>query len=832
MTSAQAILLFIFLTNTAVGCIVFGTNPRRSQNQLFLLFSASLTAWVLFVLNITSSQSSYNAELGIRGASIAGAFIPVTFYLFCQSISNPELSFLRLCSKSKGVLILSVIISLMCGTRFFLQSVTMPTPENGFHVPRADYGPGFIVFILFFPMVIYRTIFTFYKILKSSAGIAKTEMQFALTGMTSALPIAVIIHLVAIVSGSSDPQQYGPLCIIPMNLVIAYGIATRRILGIETVLRRAIAYALLAGFLVMIYVGSWYTVDYLLSDALEDPSLVAQITATIFTILLLTPAQQRMNIAAKKLIAGKSVDTTAMTKKASEIFRSVSTIDLLLKHFSQLLGEALAPKEIALLSLEKRCFQQQYPKTDQTRSLDIDDPIPNMLRKTKNTICRDSLVRLRETAQIRAVKQVMKQTDLSIAVGIFLKDNLEGVLLMGPKVDGEIYDRNEQDALQILCNQFAVALENAHLYTEMQDSKIRNEIMLEQLVSGVIVANPDRKITLINHEAQRITGLSEAETLGQVIDLLPQSISEALETTLATQSGLQNTDTVLFADEEERTMHISMGSAYLLGHDEKPMGALLVFTDMTEVKGLEEQVRRADQLSSVGTLAAGMAHEIKNPLVTIKTFTQLLPDRYEDADFRRDFSSLVAHEVSRIDGIVNHLLHFSKPSKPNLVPINLHNTIEKTLELIHEQLLQKNIELRNHLRAGNDRISGDADLLTQSLVNFNLNAIEAIGSDGIIKVVSSNCTYRFARGEDPGEAVTRTCIRLQISDTGQGISQEQLQKIFDPFFTSKSEGTGMGLSVAHGIIHEHHGAIEVDSIPGKGTTFSIYIPILEEDAAA
>jgi signal transduction histidine kinase len=227
-----------------------------------------------------------------------------------------------------------------------------------------------------------------------------------------------------------------------------------------------------------------------------------------------------------------------------------------------------------------------------------------------------------------------------------------------------------------------------------------------------------------------------------------------------------------------------------------------------------------------------MAHEIKNPLVTIKTFTQLLPERYGDADFRQDFSSLVAHEVARIDGIVNHLLNFSKPSQPHLVPMKLHETVEKTLKLIHEQLSQKNITLNDNLKAKHDLISGDADLLTQSLVNFNLNAIEAIESDGAINVTTSNCTYRFARDDDPANAITKSCIRLQISDTGRGITGDQLQKIFDPFFTSKSEGTGMGLSVAHGIIHEHHGAIEVDSKPGKGTTFSIYIPVLEEDAAA
>ena len=495
---------------------------------------------------------------------------------------------------------------------------------------------------------------------------------------------------------------------------------------------------------------------------------------------------------------------------------------------------ALSADDMRILLAEDSGYVQQYPKqgSDIVAVLPKTSAVAEMIRETKDTVCGDTLVRMRQTSVITNVTHELKELNTSVVAGVFSKTELRGVVFFGSRRGGRIYDKNEQDALQILCNQFAVALENAQMYTEMQDSKIRNEIMLDQLVSGVIVADPERKIALINNEAQRITGLTEAQCLSQGIGLLPGSISEVLETTLATQSGLQNTNAVLLSHGEETSTHVRMGSAYLLGHDKKPMGALLVFTDLTEVKGLEEQVRRADQLSSVGTLAAGMAHEIKNPLVTIKTFTQLLPERHDDPDFRKDFSSLVAHEVSRIDSIVNQLLSFSKPRAPHLVPMKLHETVKKTLKLVHEQLSQKNITLNNDLQAKDDLISGDADLLTQTLVNFNLNAIEAIASDGIINVTSSNCTYRFAQGDNPDDAISRSCIRVRISDTGMGIEGDQLQKIFDPFFTSKSEGTGMGLSVAHGIIQEHHGAIEVESKPGKGTTFSIYIPILEEDAAA
>lgn len=833
MSPAQSILLFIFVSNGIVSLSVFFTNPKRSQNRLFLLFSSSLTLWVLFVLGIIDSNTPFMAKAGIKGASIAGAFIPVTFYLFCQAIANPTLSFGQLFKKSKLALSLSLIISIMCLTSFFLKGVTLPDNDNNLLVPEAHYGPGFVIFIAFFPVIIYRTIYVFYQTLRNSTGMARAEMQFTLIGMTSALPIAVLIHVVAIISGSSQPQQYGPLCIIPINLVIAYGIATRRILGIEKVLRQAIAYVLLASFLALIYFIAWLVADYAMSGMMKNRMLLSQIFATIVALLILSPAQQHILAATSKFITGNSINVTDVMKEASIVFQSVSTITSLHSHFSKMIEDAFHPKSLTILEGRNSCFQQQHPPTSGIRptEIDLDNPILQMLASTKDTICRESLSRVKETVEKKKVKKEMDRLGITLAAGIFSKGTLSGLLAMGEKKGGGIYDKVEQDTLQTLCNQFAVALENAQLYTEVQDSKIRNEIMLDQLASGVVVANPDREITLFNHEAQRITGIEERNAMGKSIDILPGSIRTALDTTLEKKAGARNLDTALFASDNEENVSVRMASAFLYGHDDKPMGALLVFTDTTELKSLEEQVRRTDQLSSVGTLAAGMAHEIKNPLVTIKTFTQLLPQRYPDDDFRKEFSELVSHEVSRIDGIVNELLSFSKPAKPHLVPMKLHDTIEQTLKLTHEQMAQKDIKVKSSLKAARELISGDAKLLSQALVNLHLNAIEAIEDGGSISVGTSNCKYRFADNENPSQVIEKQCIRVQISDTGEGIPQADLQKIFDPFFTSKSKGTGMGLSVAHGIIREHNGVVEVESEVGRGTSFHVYIPVIEEGAS-
>ena len=829
------LLLAAFIV-LGLGVVVFADNSTRKANQAFLVASAFMLLWLLSNLFITHAHTAETAYRLLNLAFSLAACIPTAFHFLRLSIKHPESSWLKVFKKLRVHILVNIAISLICFHPAFIKSVTVNLAKNGMCIASPKYGFLYGIWNVYFLSAIAFFAYVLYKDRKTLGGTRRIELDFfgfaCITGLVVGLLFGTIFALWT-KSHTSVPIAHA-ISVLTLNIIVAYGIATKHILDVGTVIRKIISYTLLTSYLVIVYLGIWILAKYILFRFAPNGDLLAQITAAVVVAFSMAPVHGRFQKVADKLVTSHAMDIPSTLKKAGDIFQSVTTIGALLQQFSDLLMAALSTDDMRILLAGDSGYIQQYPKQnpDTATLLPKTAAVAEMIRKTKATVSGDTLARLRQTSETKSVLRELNELNTSVAAGVFAKTGLQGVVFFGSRRGGRIYDKNEQDALQILCNQFAVALENAQLYTEMQDSKIRNDIMLDQLVSGVIVADPERKISLINNEAQRITGLTEGQALGQGIDLFPESISEALETTLATQSGLQNTNAVLLAQEEGNSTHVRMGSAYLLGHDGKPMGALLVFTDLTEIKGLEEQVRRADQLSSVGTLAAGMAHEIKNPLVTIKTFTQLLPERHEDADFRNDFSSLVAHEVSRIDSIVNQLLSFSKPRAPHLVPMKLHDTVEKTLKLVHEQLSQKNIALNNGLQAKHDLISGDADLLTQTLINFNLNAIEAIGSDGTINVTSSNCTYRFAQGDNPDNAISRSCIRVQISDTGMGIEGDRLQRIFDPFFTSKSEGTGMGLSVAHGIIQEHQGAIEVESWPGKGTTFSIYIPILEEGAAA
>jgi PAS domain S-box-containing protein len=423
----------------------------------------------------------------------------------------------------------------------------------------------------------------------------------------------------------------------------------------------------------------------------------------------------------------------------------------------------------------------------------------------------------------------MKKHGVAAAVAIRSKGQLIGMMLLGYRQSARIYGSLEESVLSGLCDQLALSLENAKLYTEVENSRIYNDILLDRLVDGVIAVNANRIITVFNREAQRITGLERREVINNNIDILPEVLREAVESTFQ-YGGERDVDVMM--QFHGRDVPLRYGGTPFHSHTGKALGVLLVFTDQTEVKKLEQQIRRTDRLASLGTLAAGMAHEIKNPLVAMKTFTQLLPERYEDPDFRNTFSNLVGEEVSRIDRIVNQLLRFARPAKPSLAPVTLHAVLDNTLNLLNQQIRHRNIRPAREYRASTDRILGDADMLAQAFLNFCLNAIDAMDDGGVLTVrteIIEEPTNQFDLWGDP---VTVDRLRLSIIDNGKGIPQEDLLHVFDPFYTTKASGTGLGLSVSHSIIVDHGGVIDIVSEIGAGTTFHLTFPLMTAEVAA
>lgn len=227
-----------------------------------------------------------------------------------------------------------------------------------------------------------------------------------------------------------------------------------------------------------------------------------------------------------------------------------------------------------------------------------------------------------------------------------------------------------------------------------------------------------------------------------------------------------------------------------------------------ENERLRQEVAHSEKLKAVATLAAGMAHEIKNPLTSIKTFTEHLPYKHQDPVFREKFVRLVGQEVEKMSVLIQRLLEFSKPRTPELRPVNVSEVIEETLEFLQGTLLEKRVRIVKHYGQVDD-VSADPEQLKQVLLNIFLNSLEAIHGSGSITV---------STWQQDGH------LRLMVADTGTGIPRRELQRVFDPFYTTKLHGTGLGLSVVHSIIREHGGRVQIESVKGQGTTVRITLP--------
>ncbi|MDD5634948.1 MAG: ATP-binding protein, partial [Candidatus Omnitrophica bacterium] len=240
---------------------------------------------------------------------------------------------------------------------------------------------------------------------------------------------------------------------------------------------------------------------------------------------------------------------------------------------------------------------------------------------------------------------------------------------------------------------------------------------------------------------------------------------------------------------------------------------------------LRDELQKTEKMKAVATLAAGMAHEIKNPLTAIKTFTEYLPEKYNDPEFREKFNKIVGKEVDRINYIVKELLEFSKPSELSLKETNINDLLNEIIGLLNNDLIKHNIKAEKHL-SSLPLLKVDPSQMKQVFLNLFLNAIDSMPSGGILTISTSHKSPVTSHNQNntshkPLVTSHDQFVSIAIRDTGTGIPKDDLKHIFDPFFTKKSGGTGLGLTVVHGIIEKHHGKITVKSTVGVGTEFVV-----------
>ena len=368
-------------------------------------------------------------------------------------------------------------------------------------------------------------------------------------------------------------------------------------------------------------------------------------------------------------------------------------------------------------------------------------------------------------------------------------------------------------------------------FAELADLKSYTDSVFGSLASGVVTLDLDGRVATLNPAAEMLTGLFAGEVIGRYateVFVHTPEIGETLLETLGSRRGTTNLSLTL-RRLNGSTLPVEMSTAPLRGVEGKDLGVVGVFGDVTVVRELEAQLRRSDRLAALGTLAAGLAHEIKNPLTSLRTFTRHLSRKFDDAGFRQSFQEVVPRELERIDEIVEQLLDLARPSRLHLQPVAVRVLLDRVLDLYTHQLESRQIVVGREYARAVPAVPADPDLLYRAFVNLVANALEAMEPGGRLTVRTG-----WHHGPDPFGAVPRgrmaRRLRIEIEDTGCGISTLDADKVFDPFFTTKAGGTGLGLALTHKIVEDHGGTISFRSAPGRGTTFRILLPLLSERA--
>jgi PAS domain S-box-containing protein len=426
-------------------------------------------------------------------------------------------------------------------------------------------------------------------------------------------------------------------------------------------------------------------------------------------------------------------------------------------------------------------------------------------------ISRANLAQTSDHKERALMQRALNNFGAEVIVPLYARGRVIGWIFFGQRLTGEPFSSRDLEGLMTLTEHVSTVLENALLYEEVTLQKMLAETLLKSIPPGIVAIDDEATVRWFNPTAEQILGVTSSEVLNKAVEGVGSRLAGLLRETLDTKAALPRQQ---WTDQKTRRF-LAVETRKLVGQ-RGPLGAVAVISDVTAEETLREKQWLVDRASFWGDLAASMSHEIRNPLVAIKTFAQLLPDRFDDADFRREFNEIVLREVDRLDKIITQINNFAHPPELVLKPIDVRTPVEKALEMARSRFgLNGGVQVETSLPNDLPRVLGDENALAEAFVHLVANAAEALSGKAKPRIVLSAKTMLEA-GRASGVVVT-------VRDNAGGIAPELKERVFSPFCTTKPRGMGLGLPIVKRTVFDHHGRVEIDSTP-QGTAVSVVLP--------
>ncbi|RJX27997.1 MAG: PAS domain-containing protein [Dethiobacter sp.] len=815
------LLALIAVAHVVMGTIIYKKAPRAMLNRLCLGFALNASLWSVSVLFVILQNDYEQALFWIRMSHALAATTPsfmfALVYCFKAGIKYPY-------RKVFWVFLFSLALALLCLTPAVIKDVVLAA-EGKIKI----YGPVFPLYTIFFAVVPVLSLYNLFRQLRQSRGLVRFQIRYFFGGILIAFILGSLVNLFLPLMGitTDNLRSLGPVFTLISVISITYAIAKYRLMDISLALRRIIANSLS----IMLVAGI-----YILAIFLAKKQFMAYSDyLTLFLIILLVVSFQTIKNQVQSLIdryffrGAYNYFTTLrnVTKAMVSILNREKLLSFLTDKIMETIyirGAAffLREQDGSFTAVTKKYLAPFLPLEKEYSKLEPENPLILLLEKRGDVLLKTDLRGVEPEEKRELLVGEMKKLHSEVAVPLFIEGKMDGVFFLGYKLSGEPYSKEDVNLLSTLSYQIAVSLKNARLYHEILEIKQYLENVLENMGNGLIAVNAGGRITTFNSTAEKLTGLKAREVLGKKVDkTLDPGLSWQLLQTL--NNGQRRSEVEVEVPVGNLTCFLCCSTALVELNDSRERGAIMALSDITRIKELEREKSEVQRLASLGEMAAGMAHEIKNPLVSIKTFAELLPEKYENHEFRYSFSQIVSQEIERINNLVMGLLKISRDQQVyNYDEVNIEVLLDEIFLLVLPQLNAQNIGVYKHYEPDVPVIQADREQLKQALFNICLNGIQAMPGGGELRV--EILPVMVLAGETAGVLSPGKKVKIVIEDTGIGISSPEKEKIFDPFFTTKADGVGIGLSISHRVITSHGGSIQVRSSKGEGTVFEIYLP--------
>jgi len=808
-------LFAVALIEAALGIMVWVRSPHRSVNRWFAAFATAMAAWGTLVGVRRLAVDPVTVLIMVRVLFAVAALIPVAFFRFAMVFPRPGATRPTL---TRAVTLAGVCIS---GLAFSPWIVSHMRPGPG-RFPDPAYGPLYPVWVVYFVGCAIAALIHLAGKLRVAKGFARAQLQYLFFGAVLAMAGGVTTNiLIPLVFRTSRFSLYGPYFTLFWVGFTAHSIVRHRLMDIRVVISRAAAYAAAWALASAVILGA------ILLDLITpfEPTLspAGAVTVGLGTALALSVVAPRLRRLADRYLYRPAYDARQLVREGSRVMATFAGQEHVAAAMGELIRTAFQLESLAILvwQRDRDAFQPAFAHHVEPgfvwgqSTLAANAPLVRELTRSSRALLLEDLAARAESDAVSAVRADLRAWAMEVAVPVRGEDRLRAIVLAGPKLSGDSFFRDDLDLLETLASQLAIGLENAQLYQEIVSIKEYNERILGHMDSGVIAVRDDGVVTTFNPAAERLTGVAASAVTNGSLAALDPAIQQILKDSLA---GHQDSETEISATHADgRTLPLLVHTSSLHDRHGHVRGAIAVFNDHSRSKALEEDKRRADRLTAMGALATGIVHEVRNPLVAIKTFAELLPERADDQEFRSTFAKVAIKEIHRIEELLGRLRALAIPSAAPLSPVDLLIPVQETLALLRGEADRRRVRVVSDLEPDLPPVLGEADQLKQLFLNLFLNGLEAMSGGGTLSVV-----VRSDR-ERQGAAV----VTVRVSDTGPGIPSEHLGRVFEPFFTTKARGTGLGLAICRTIADAHRAALTVEpGASGLGTTFAVQFPAL------